>query len=36
MSQVVEQGTLSPHVERYVAAFDALKDRRPAGPASLE
>ncbi len=36
MSQVVEQGTSSPHVERYVAAFEALKDRRPAGPAALE
>ena len=36
MSQVVEQGTSSPNVERYVAAFEALKDRRPAGPPALE
>ena len=36
MSQVVEQGTSSPQVERYVAAFDAMKDRRPAGPVALE
>ena len=36
MIPAVEQGTSSPHVERYVAAFEALKDRRPAGPAVLE
>ena len=36
MSQVVEQGTSSPNVERYVAAFETLKDRRPAGPPALE
>jgi Fe-S cluster assembly protein SufD len=36
MSQLVEQGTSSPQVDRYVAAFEALKDRRPSGPASLE
>jgi len=36
MIPAVEQGTSSPHVERYVAAFEALKDRRPAGPVALE
>jgi Fe-S cluster assembly protein SufD len=36
MSQLAEQGTSSAHVERYVAAFEALKDRRPAGPPALE
>ncbi len=36
MSQLVEQGAPSAQVERYVASFEALKDRRPAGPAALE
>jgi Fe-S cluster assembly protein SufD len=35
MSSVVERGPASRGVERYVAAFDALKDRRPAGPSWL-
>ena len=33
MSSVVEQGTPGAHVGRYAPAFEALKDRRPAGPA---
>ena len=36
MSQLVEQGAPSAQVDRYVASFEALKDRRPAGPAGLE
>ncbi len=36
MSQLAEQRTSSPHVERYVTAFEALKDRRRAGPEALE
>ena len=36
MSSVVDQGAATARVERYVAQFEALKDRRPAGPAFLE
>ena len=36
MSSLVEQGAVNARVERYVAEFEALKDRRPAGPAGLE
>ncbi len=32
MSSVVEQGSPQTTVDRYLAAFEAMKDRRPAGP----
>ena len=36
MGSAVDQAAGNARVERYVAAFEALKDRRPAGPAALE
>ena len=36
MSSVVEPGRVQTSVDRYVAAFESLKDRRPAGPRWLE
>jgi Fe-S cluster assembly protein SufD len=36
MSSLVEQGAESAGVDRYMAAFEALQDRRPAGPAAIE
>jgi Fe-S cluster assembly protein SufD len=35
MDSLAERGAASPAVERYVAAFEALEDRRPAGPPAL-
>ncbi len=36
MSAVAEPGRVQTSTDRYVAAFEALKDRRPAGPRWLE
>ncbi len=36
MSSVVEPGRANTTTDRYVAAFEAMKDRRPAGPRWLE
>ncbi len=36
MSAVAEPGRVQTTTDRYVAAFEALKDRRPAGPRWLE
>jgi Fe-S cluster assembly protein SufD len=36
MSSVVEPGRVQTSTDRYVAAFETMKDRRPAGPPWLE
>jgi Fe-S cluster assembly protein SufD len=36
MSSVVEPGRVQTSTDRYVAAFETMKDRRPAGPRWLE
>ena len=36
MSSLAERGVVHARAERYVAEFESLKDRRPAGPAGLE